>query len=83
MTIFNSCMRSDNYLAGCDDTLSERICVKQIGTALGLEARCRFTNHCEEFADPHIALCTDKVTRGACLTITNPNQLCKWESDRC
>lgn len=35
MPMFGECIRSDNYLMGCDNTLSEKLCVKQIGTVLG------------------------------------------------
>jgi Notch-like protein len=71
MPLFSECIQSDNYLMGCDSTLSEKLCVRQIGTVLGELAQCVFKDNCHSIPDPNYAKCSDTVTRSGCLSISN------------
>lgn len=83
MSIFNECMRSDNYLAGCDSTLSESLCLKQLGDIFGDFAYCTFKKYCQKVNDLSIVKCSDPITKYGCLAITNRDALCKWERNSC
>ncbi|CAK81085.1 unnamed protein product (macronuclear) [Paramecium tetraurelia] len=79
--MFGECIKSDNYLMGCDVTLSEKLCVKQIGTVLGDLAQCIFDESCHVIQNMDSVQCSDKITHSGCLQITS--QHCKWENHKC
>ncbi|CAD8048687.1 unnamed protein product [Paramecium primaurelia] len=77
------CRWSNNYLFGCDPTLNEKLCTKQIGKLDGTIAMCIFDKTCHIIYEQYFLKCSDKLSKSACLSITNPDQLCKWEDDQC
>ncbi|CAD8146746.1 unnamed protein product [Paramecium pentaurelia] len=77
------CRWSNNYLFGCDPTLNEKLCTKQVGKLDGTIAMCIFDKTCHTIYEQYFLKCSDKLSKSACLSITNPDQLCKWEDDQC
>lgn len=80
MPLFSECIRSDNYLMGCDTTISEKLCVKQVGTVLGEMALCVFERTCHQIPNAEALKCSDKLTRAGCLSVSAADQHCKWEN---
>ncbi|CAD8140727.1 unnamed protein product [Paramecium octaurelia] len=77
------CKWSNNYLFGCDLTLSEKLCTKQIGKLDGTTAMCIFDKNCHTIYEQYFLNCSDKLSKSGCLSVTNPDQLCKWEDEQC
>ncbi|CAD8141086.1 unnamed protein product [Paramecium pentaurelia] len=68
---------------GCNPNLSQKLCIKQFGNMDGTTSECIFDTFCHTIYDKYTTRCSNKLSKSGCLSITNPDELCKWENGQC